>query len=96
MAEPITRQEEAELPDFGSFREAWDYFQDKYTEDFIYTGKEDHGDATWHFCNLIIDQEAYRKGRKQLEAGIQTDAMSYLNSHQPVQIAETGDIHIVY
>lgn len=91
----ISRDEESQLPSFGSRKEAVEFFKNKYGSDFIY---EDF-DNDWHFYALIIDHESYHKGKKHLSNGQHLSgnlAMDFLKSYQSIQIHNNGDIHIVH
>lgn len=91
----ITRQEEAELPTFKSHEEASRYFEEKYSEKFVFEESSDIGDGICFFYRLITDEEAYIKGASELNANGYV-GMEFMNSYQPIQIMEDGSIHIVH
>lgn len=99
MAQKISREEEAKIPQFHSHEEAKAWFEDRYGEDFILTGTEYLGQEQekCYFYYLILDWKEYMKGLKEVRINHNMAAgLDFLYSHQPVQIMENGSIHIVH
>ena len=96
MTQKISREDEALIPQFHSHEEAKKWFEDRYGKDFILTGSDTIGDETCFFYYLILDWEEYKKGQKELRENGYMAGLSFLMSHQPVQIMESGSVHIVH
>ena len=96
MVQKITREEEAKLPAFDSHEEARVYFKDRYGNDFILIGSETIMGEKCFFYYNILDREAFIEGTRKIQAGIHDASLEYLKSHQPVQITESGSVHIVH
>lgn len=93
----ISRQVEAEFPEFDSHEKARKYFKNKYGDSFILTSSEMIGDDKVYFYHLILDRQEYLKGREKLEKdGFIMNSLDFINSHQPFEIFEDGRIHIVH
>lgn len=92
----ITREEEVTIPLFHSHEEAKKWFEDRYGKDFILTGTDYVGEEMCYFYYLILDWEEYKKGRAQLQKTGRLTGFDFLYSHQPIQIMESGSIHIVH
>lgn len=95
MVKPISREDEASIPEFTSHHEAIKYFKEKYGPDFRY----EEYDSECHFFCLVLDHEAFRKGRNAMAKGepLTGDAaLSFIYSYQPIQIFENGNVHIVH
>lgn len=96
MIQKITRKAEAELPSFHSHEEAKKYFKEQYGNDFILAGSETIMGEKCYFYYILLDRAAFEEGTRKLQAGIHDASLEYLESHQPVQIMESGSIHIVH
>lgn len=96
MNKKITRQEEAELPEFKSHTEARAWFKEKYGDDFMLTGVEPIGDQKCYFYNLVLDRKEFNRFMEEAQQTIIVSAASFIDSYQPVQIMEDGSIHIVH
>lgn len=96
MTQKISREEEALIPQFNSHEEAKKWFEDRYGKDFILTHAEIIGEELCYFYYLVLDWEEYKKGQKELRENGYMAGLSFLMSHQPVQIMESGSIHIVH
>lgn len=95
MVKPISREDEANIPAFSSHNDAIEYFKDKYGSDFLY---EEYDSECYFFC-LILDHEAFRKGRNAMAKGeplTGDDALSFIYSYQSIQIFDNGNVHIVH
>lgn len=95
MVKPISREDEANIPAFSSHDEAIKYFKEKYGSDLLY---EEYDSDCYFFC-LILDHEAFRRGRNAMAKGkpLTGDAaLSYIHSYQPIQIFDNGNVHIVH
>ena len=96
MAKKISREEEAQIPEFNDAREAIAWFKEKYAADFILQDSEPIGGELCHFYALVHDWEAYMKGRKQLLQTGHAVGLEFILSYQPIQIMADGSIHIVH
>lgn len=95
MVKPISREDEANIPVFTSHSEAIEYFKERYGSDLLY---EDYDSDCYFFC-LILNHEAFRRGRKAMSKGepLTGDvALSFIHSYQPIQIFDNGNVHIVH
>ena len=92
----ITRDEENLLPAFSTHKEAFYYFKGKYAENFIMQSVDKIDGQECFFCALIVNHEAYRKGRNQLMRGEAVTDFEYVKSYQPIQIMQDGSVHIVH
>lgn len=95
MVKPISREDEANIPAFTSHHDAIKYFKDKYGSDLLY---EEYDSECYFFC-LILDHEAFRKGRNAMKKGnplTGDDALSFIYSYQSIQIFDNGNVHIVH
>lgn len=93
----ISRQAEAEFPEFDSHENARRYFKNKYGDSFVMANSEMIGDEKIYFYHLILDRQQYFDGFKKLrEDGIITDSLDFMNSYQPVEIFEDGRIHVIH
>lgn len=93
----ISRQAEAEIPKFNSYVEAREYFTNKYGNNFVLANIEMIGDDEVFFYHLILDEKEYFSGREKLEKdGYIMDSLSFINSHQPIEIWHDGRIHIIH
>lgn len=93
----ISREDEAQIPDFSSHDEARDWFKLKYNNSFqLETSQEINGQKLY-FYFLILDHEKFFKGQQEMtEKGFIGDALEYLGSYQKIEIYEDGSIHIVH
>lgn len=96
MVQKITRREEAKLPSFNSHEEAKAYFKERYGDDFITVGSETIMGEKCYFYYILLDRVAFEEGTRKIQAGIHDASLKYLESHQPVQIMESGSVHIVH
>lgn len=95
-ADKITRDDEKALPKFRSYEEAHSYFEDKYGELFQTSGTEIIDNRRCYFYYLILDKEVFLNGQKELREKGFLSGIEYLESHQPVEIWDNGDIHIIH
>lgn len=96
MSKAITRQAESELPEFGSYDEAKEYFAEKYGVDFILEDIELIGGQHCYFHAIILDWEKYQKGRIEMMRSGSVSGLDYISSYQPIQIMQDGSVHIVH
>jgi len=96
LVQKITRREEADLPSFNSHEEARAYFKDRYGNDFIMVGSEKIMGEKCFFYYILLDRAAFEEGTRKIQSGIHDASLEYLESHQPVQIMESGSVHIVH
>lgn len=96
MTQKISRKDEESIPQFNSHKEAKEWFEERYGKDFILTGIEQVGEEQCYFYYLVLDWEEYKKGQKELQENGYMAGLSFLMSHQPVQIMESGSVHIVH
>lgn len=92
----ITREEESKIPQFNSHDEARQWFKEKYGSEFMMAGSEIIGEEKCYFYYLILDREAFMRGHKEMEEKGYTTGTALLMSYQPIQIMESGSIHIVH
>lgn len=93
----ISRQAEAEIPEFNSYAEAQKYFAMKYGEKFVLVNIEMIGDDEVFFYHLILDEKEYFLGREKLaKDGYIKDSLSFINSYQPVEVFHDGRIHVIH
>jgi hypothetical protein len=93
----ITREEEAKLSFFKDYKEAREWFKEKYGDRFIFTSSEMIDGPIYYFYYLILDRKVFEVGRKVMESkGIMTDAINFMGSYQEIQIMEDGSVHIVH
>lgn len=92
----ISRQAEAELPDFPSHDEARKYFKNKYGQRFVMMSSEIIDGQKIYFYSLLLDPESFHDGQKKLAKGEMVDGLTLINSYQPVEIFEDGRIHIIH
>lgn len=93
----ITREEEHNLPDFKSHREAIEYFKGIYGDRFVVVDTEDIGGRICYFCRLITNPATYEKGISILSQGKgYSDGGDFISSNQPIEIWEDGRIHIIH
>lgn len=96
LAQKISREEDAKLPVFDSHEEARAYFKEGYGADFIMVGSETIMGEKCYFYYILLDRVAFEEGTRKIQAGIHDASLKYLESHQPVQIMESGSVHIVH
>lgn len=89
----ISQKEEAELPRFQNHKEAIDYFEKTYGEKFVFEESSGTDEGSCFFYRLITDEKAYIKGSTELNANGHV-GLEFLNSFQPIQIMDNGDIQI--
>lgn len=93
----ISRNEEANLPDFSSHQEAREYFKNKYGSNrFLLTETDVIEGRKIYFYYLILNPKAYEDGQKKLLEDGYVLGLEFLHSHQPIEISEDGDIHIIH
>jgi hypothetical protein len=94
----LTREYEANLPEFNSHDEARSYFKNKFGDSFVMMDSNVIGGEKHYRYYLILDPEAFNKMQQELrENGHYADPdLSGLMSYQTIEIAETGEIHILY
>lgn len=93
----ISREEEANLPNFSSHQEAREYFKNKYgSSRFVMTDSDVIDGRDIYFYYLILDPKAYKDGQKKLLEDGYVTGFEYFHSHQSIEIFEDGDIHIIH
>ena len=93
----ISRQAEAEFPEFDSHEHARKFCKNKYGDSFVMASSEMIGDEKVYFYHLILDRQQYFDGFQKLkEDGFITDSLDFMNSYQPVEIFEDGRIHVIH
>lgn len=93
----ISRKAEAEIPEFDSHENARYYFKNKYGDSFVMANSMMVQDEKVYIYHLILDRKNYFDGVKKLQAdGFIKDSLDFINSYQPVEIFESGRIHIVH
>lgn len=92
----ISREEENALPLFGSHKEARLFFTEKYGSDFIVESIEMVGAEKCYFCSLIVDRETFVEMQELMRKGLPVSGDRFLSCAQPIQIMESGSVHIVH
>ena len=93
----ISREAEHDLPSFDSYETARDYFKERFGEVFIWMDTELVNGQTVHFHALLLNQKAFKEGQEQLaDRGQIVDALTFLNSYQPIELFEDGRVHIIH
>lgn len=92
----ISRNEEANLPDFSSHEMARKYFKNKYGDRFVMTNSEILDGMKIYFYSLILDNEIFEDGQKKIGKGDPVHGLDFMNSYQPIEIWEDGRIHIIH
>lgn len=97
MIKKISREDEREIPEFGSHYEARQWFKNKYGEDFFLVSSEsiDKGKRR-HIYNLVLDRKTYDRSMEELLGGVMRDAQKLLESYQTIEITDGGGVHIVH
>lgn len=99
MIFPISRQDESSFPEFNNHDEAAAFFKEKFGADFVLESSENVGDMICYFYAVVTDHAVYHKGRRLLLQGQPVTGdlgLQFIQSYQPVQIMENGNVHIVY
>lgn len=93
----ISREEEANFPDFKSHDEARKFFKDKYADNFQMIDSGFIGDEKIYYYKLILNREVYLDMIKELNKnGFTGMTEERLFSTQDIQIFENGHLHIVH
>ncbi|MFJ7936894.1 hypothetical protein [Sporosarcina sp. NPDC096371] len=92
----ISRNDEANLPDFSSHDEARKYFKNQYGDRFVMMSSEMIDEQKVYFYSLLLDPETFHEGQKKLSQGETVNGLALLNSYQSVEIFEDGQIHIIH
>ena len=96
MKFPISRDDEANFPNFDSYEDARMYFRERFGSDFIFQDVGDVGGQRCYFHAVVVDWEKYKAGRLQLERNGHVLGLDFVLSYQPVQIMQDGSVHVVY
>lgn len=91
----ISKEDQAGLPKFQNQEEAIGYFEKTYGEKFVFEESIETEEGNCHFYRLITDEEAYIKGITELNTNGHV-GLAFMDSYQPVQIRENGDIQIAH
>ncbi|KKE78652.1 hypothetical protein DTX80_17775 [Bacilli bacterium] len=92
----ISRKDEVNLPEFSSHEEARNFFKEKYGESFMLTGTDMIDDRKIYFYSLVLDKKAFNEGQEKLQKGEPVTGFDFINSYQPIEIFEDGNIHIIH
>lgn len=92
----LTRKFEQELPDFQSHTDARKWFKKRFGDNFVLTDSQIIDGEKIYFYHLIIDRTAYESGMKKLSEEGYVSGMDLPMSYHPIEISETGLVHIVY
>jgi hypothetical protein len=92
----ISRQAEAELPNFSSHEEARDYFKNTYGEQFVLVSSHVIDGTKVHFYALSLNPSVFKDGQKKIQQGEFVLGLEYLESYQSIEIFEDGQIHIIH
>lgn len=89
----ISKQEEAELPLFKDHKQAIQYFEEMYGEEFVFEESLQTKDGLCFFYRLITDKEAYIKGVSDLNSTGHLK-MDFISSYQPIRIMKDGLVQV--
>lgn len=100
----ISREEESKLPKFNTHLEAREYFKSIYGERFQMQDSQECSGEKIYFYHLILDMNQYLESVNEIseqqikslqwtEEGCLADR--YMFSYQPIEISETGNVHII-
>lgn len=92
----ISRQAEAEFPNFSSHEEARDYFKNTYGEQFVLVSSHVIDGTKVHFYALLLNPSVFKDGQKKIQQGEFVLGLEYLESYQSIEIFEDGQIHIIH
>ena len=92
----ISRQAEAELPDFSSHEEARNYFKNTYGEQFVMVSSHVIDGTKVYFYALSLNPSVFKDGQKKIQQGEFVLGLEYLESYQSIEIFEDGRIHIIH
>lgn len=92
----ISRQAEAELPDFSTHEEARNYFKNKYGERFVMVSSDVIDKMNVHFYAVVLNPSVFEDGQKKVRQGEYVFGEKYLESYQSIEIFEDGRIHIIH
>src|SRR5699024_10564305 len=93
----ISRQSEAEFPEFDSDENARKFAKSKYGDGYGMANCEMIYDQEVYFYHLILDRKNYFDSVKKLEEdGFIMDSLDFMNSYQPIEIWGDGRIHIIH
>src|SRR5690625_2124804 len=93
----ISRQSEAEFPEFDSHENARKFLKNKYGDSFVMANSEMINDEKVYFYHLILDRKNYFDSFKKLEEdGFIMDSLDFMNSYQPIERWGDGRIHIIH
>lgn len=92
----LTRKFEQELPEFQSHTDARKWFKKRFGDNFVMADSEIIGEEKYYFYHLIVDRAAYETGMKKLREEGYASGFDLPLSYHPVEISETGLVHIVY
>lgn len=93
----ISREEEHQLPEFKSHKEAREYFKNKYGDDFQLMDSDDSSEDKIYFYKLILNKEIYMDMLKEMrEKGFASMSEERMFCTQDIQIMESGIVHIVH
>jgi hypothetical protein len=96
MEKWISRKEEDELPKFKSHDEARAYFKEKYGDAFQLMDSIYIDGKKCYLYFLIHDKEAFWEGQRELKEKGHVEGMRFVESHQPIEIWESGEVHIIH
>lgn len=94
---PISTEEEYNLPDFTNHDDARKYFKDKYADRVQLLGVFPYNGERIYAYRLILNMEHYKKGIEKFEKNeFVEDNSEFLCSYQTIEISATGGIHILH
>lgn len=92
----ISRQDEANIPEFSNHEEARAWFKEKYEENFVLTDSEIIEERKIYFYHLILNRDKYKELQNNLRIGEFSVSKDLMYSYQSVEIDEHGSIHIIH
>ena len=96
MTQKYSREDEANLPEFKSYEEAWAYFKEKHGKAFQMVDSEVIDGEKIYFYNLILDRETYERCMKEMENNGYSSGLDLIMSYQRIEIWEDGRIHMIH
>lgn len=99
----ISREKEAEIPDFKGHEEARKYFKEKYGDAFQLSESLEVDGEKVYFYMYIVDKEKFnemqdymRKQSTRLINAGNPETKGFMESYQSIQIFEDGRVNITH
>lgn len=99
----ISREEEASFPQFNGYKEAIEFFREKYGDQFKLLNVTTFDGQKLFFCAYIVDPEKFDKMNnyiRERDSGLidssDPETEGFIESYQSIEIMEDGSLHIVH